>query len=142
MRSASHARSSSLSSVKAGTVFSCCARLAVAVAERVPISNLRQMSVHKLDGDRALAYAGCYAFDGAVPNVANGEHAGNAGFEQERIAVDRPTGRTFGLFQEVRACEDEASAVPFDEAIEPVRTRRSADEYEHTVGPHTVDRAG
>ena len=49
-----------------------------------------QVVVHELDGGGALTYRRGDPLDGPVPHVPGREHAGHAGFEQQRRPLKRP----------------------------------------------------
>ena len=84
------------------------------------------------DGDGALADGRGDALDGLVADVAGGEHAGHRGFEQERLAFERPSGEV--VRREVRAGADEPAAVARERVTEPVGPRRGADKDEQHLG--------
>src|SRR5262245_24759073 len=91
MRSASHANSSSPRSERAGIALSCCARLAAEIG--LSISDLRQMRVHELDRDRSLPDPRGHPLDRPMPDIADREDAGGAGFQHVWIAIRRPAVR-------------------------------------------------
>src|SRR5215469_6247830 len=101
MSDASHATSSSERSKKTGTALSNWARV-------FSISNLCQVGVHELDGNGALADARGYSFDRPMPNVAYRKHTGNAGLQQERIALQRPAIGRFSLAHHIGPGQNEA----------------------------------
>ena len=59
-----------------------------------------RMLMHQADGDRALAHGGGDPLYRPVPDVADGEHTGHAGLQQQRspwlpqyLAVSGPVSR-------------------------------------------------
>src|SRR5215471_14639392 len=140
MRAASHARSSSETSAKTGTVLSCRAREVVTVD--ASISDLRQVRVHELDCDGALSDTGSHALNGSVPDVAHRENAGDAGLQQVWITIDAPAVGTLPLTNQVRSGQNKSALVPLDIAIEPFRARRCTDEYKQRSGRQAVHRTG
>src|SRR5215472_17471921 len=140
MRSASHRRSSSLRSANAGTVLSCCARLAVAVD--ASISNPRQMGMHELNRDRTFADAGRDTLDRPMPYVAHRKHSGNARFQKEWFPLQRPAIRARALLEKVRSGEDKSAVVALDKAFEPFGASRRPDEHEQRSRRHPLDRSG
>ncbi len=57
----------------------------------------------KLNGHCPLADAGGDALDGAVPHISGGEDTRDAGLQEERFAVKRPTLWQLSLAQQVRS---------------------------------------
>ena len=47
--------------------------------------------MNELHRNRSLANSGSYPFYGTMSHIAHRENPGNIGFEQERIAVERPS---------------------------------------------------
>src|SRR5438105_7606126 len=106
------------------------------------MSDLRQVGMHELDRDRALADTGSHAFDGAVPNVTHRENTGDTSFQQERIPLEGPAIRAFSLPDQVRPCQDKSTNVPLYKAIEPIRAGRGADKNVERAGRHPVYGSG
>jgi hypothetical protein len=67
--------------------------------------------MNELHGARALADRSGDALDRAAAHVADGEHAGMAGLQAQRRAVERPFGRAEVVGGEVGAGLDEAGTV-------------------------------
>src|SRR5271156_3857645 len=67
-----------------------------------------QILVHKLYGDRSLAYGRSNALHRAMPDVACYENTGQTGFEQIRFPVFLPAARQLILHLQVRPGENEA----------------------------------
>src|SRR5215471_8346234 len=99
------------------------------------------MCMDELNCNRALADAGCNAFNGPMPNVAHRKDSRNAGFQKERLALQRPAVRALSLPEKVRPGKDKSVGVPLEETLEPFGARRGADEDEQRSGRHPFDRA-
>ncbi len=80
---------------------------------------LGQILMHELDDDGAFADAGSDALHRTVADIPNNKNAGDVGFEQAGIAVERPRGWALAIAKQIRAGEDEAAFVAFDEIAEP-----------------------
>src|SRR5688572_30426007 len=81
----------------------------------------------------ALAHCRRHPLDRIVADVAGGEDAGNACFEQVGCPLERPS-REILLAGEIRAGENEAVAVARQTVGQPFGTRRGADEDEQEAG--------
>src|SRR4029077_11800575 len=86
--------------------------------------------MHELDDDGAFADAGCDALYGAVADIADNKDARDVGFQQDRVAVKRPGSGSLAIAKEVRAREDKAALVAFDEVAEPFGAWLRTDENE------------
>src|SRR4051812_27534356 len=93
--------------------------------------------VNELDRDRALTDRRGDAVHRAVPDVARREDPGDAGFQRERAACERPTGPAV----DVRAGPDEPAGPPRQLVRQPVRGRVGADHHEEGVSRHRLRRA-
>src|ERR1043166_6209139 len=135
MRSASHARSLSGRSAKMELVFSPRTMLSICAAlAGVLMSDGPQVLMNELNRVGALADAGGDTFDGTVANVAGYEDAGNAGFEEPGLAVERPALGHFAVNHEVGTGEDKSFIVASELAGEPISSRRSANKNEERSG--------
>src|SRR6516165_8823616 len=79
----------------------------------------------------------------ARANISDGEHAGPAGLDQERIAAQRSPRVT--LNESAAQCwpgEDEAVIVEGELCSEPLCRRLSTDEYDHRTGLDCASFAG
>jgi hypothetical protein len=72
---------------------------------------LGEVPVDELDGDGALPDGRCDALDGPVAHVTGGEHAGQAGLQEQRRARKRPACRRPTGTEEVTAGQQVASLV-------------------------------
>jgi hypothetical protein len=97
---------------------------------------LRKAAVNQADGDRPLADGRCDAFDRAVPDVAGGQHAGCAGFEQVGFPWQGPA------FGQVWAGEDEAPLVAGHRLGQPLGERLRADQDKQPIGGLCLGIAG
>ena len=68
----------------------------------------------KLNSNRAFTHRRSHAFDGSGADIANDEDAGDAGFQQKRIAFERPAFRWFTATQQRCAGADKAMVIHFD----------------------------
>ena len=73
----------------------------------------------ELNGHCSLTDAGGDTLDGAVPHIAGGEDTGDAGLQEERIAVKWPVLWRLSLTHEVRAGENKALLVALYQVLEP-----------------------
>src|SRR5690348_11753262 len=111
-----------------------CTTAAVTILVRVVIARLRsrlllKISVHERDRHAAFADRRRDALDRAQANVAAGEYARHAGFEQIRVARERPaTGP-----HHVVPGEHVATRVARDGGRQPVGLRIGADEHEESA---------
>src|SRR5262249_28664558 len=80
-----------------------------------------QPGVHLRDGHRALAHGRCDPFDGSTAHVADREHAGQAGRQRDRCALERPASTAPAHHVGPRA--DEAPLVPNQAVAEPFGVR-------------------
>src|SRR5580692_1577137 len=103
---------------------------------------LCQILVHELDDDGAFADPGSYALYGAVAHVADDKDARNIGFEQPRIAVERPGSGAFAIAQKVGPGEDEAALIALDQVAEPFGARLRTNKYEEAGSGKLVSRSG
>lgn len=81
----------------------------------------------KLNRDGALANSGSHTLDGPVPDIAHREDAGKIGFEQARVAIERPSFRPFPSGKQIVAGQNEPARIALDRPIEPVRAGLGAD---------------
>ena len=88
--------------------------------------------MHKFDGDGALAHGGGNSFDRAVTHIAGHENAGDIRFEQKRITLQSPIPRAAPVRDQIRAGQNEASLVAFDQigngarmGIAPMKMKRA-----------------
>ena len=84
----------------------------------------------ELNGHGSLADAGGDALDRAVPHISGGEDTGDAGLQEVRLAVKRPTLWRLSLAQQVGAAEHEALLVALHHVLQPTRMRLRANEDE------------
>src|SRR5574341_309819 len=83
------------------------------------------------DGNRSLANGGGHALDAAAANIADGEHAGEAGFEKMRRTAERPSRRAEILAGKGGARFDESLRVKCKTSVEPARTWQRAGHEEN-----------
>src|SRR5574341_16487 len=83
------------------------------------------------DGNRSLANGGGHALDAAAANIADGEHAGEAGFEKMRRTAERPSRRAEILAGKGGARFDESLRVKCETSVEPTCTRQRAGHEEN-----------
>ena len=74
------------------------------------MSDLAQVLMDELDGDGSFANTRGDPFYGSVAHIADGENAGDAGFEQSGVSIERPALGPFSVFHQIGAGEDEAVA--------------------------------
>src|SRR6202165_160049 len=84
----------------------------------------------QMDGHSPLADAGGDALDGAVPHLSCGKDTGDAGLQEERIAVKCPARWRLSLVHQVEAGENEALLVAIDYTLQPTCMRLRANEDE------------
>ena len=92
--------------------------------------------MHELDGGGAFAHGRGDPLDGPVPDVPGGEHAGDAGLEQQRRPLQRPAGRQLARPVQVPAGADESLVVSLDGAGEPGGAGLGTDHHEQRGGGH------
>src|SRR3712207_4500538 len=83
-------------------------------------SDLPQVLVDELDGDRAFPDGGGAPFYRAVSHVPGDEDAGDAGLQEKGITVQSPAFGTFPVSRQVGAGEYEAPLVATNDAGQPV----------------------
>src|SRR5437879_2528741 len=84
----------------------------------------------ELNGHCPLADTGGDTLDGAVPHISGGEYTGDAGFQEERIAVKRPALWRLSLVHQVGTAENEALLVALHYTLQPICMRLRANEDE------------
>src|SRR5277367_3026705 len=97
--------------------------------------------MHELDNDGAFANAGGDAFYGAVAHIADDKDAGDIGFEQARITIERPRRGPLAVAHQVRTVENESALVAFDNVAEPLGAGLCADENEEARSRELLARA-
>jgi hypothetical protein len=91
-----------------------------------------QVVVDEPDGGRAIADGGGHAFHGAVPDVADGEHARGGGLQQEGSPPQGP------VLTGVGSGKDESPLVAPYRLGEPAGERLRADQDEQAGGRHPL----
>src|SRR5262252_6563107 len=92
--------------------------------------------MNQADRDGALADGGCDPFDRAVPDVADGEHAGQGGLQERWSPLLLPVVAGIG------AGEDVAPVVAGDGAGQPFGEWLGADQDEQASGWGALNRPG
>src|SRR5579862_6326960 len=82
------------------------------------------------------------AFYGTMTHIAYGEDAGNVGFEQEWISVERPSFRALPITYKVRTSQQETALVPLDDIRQPIRPRQRSNENKHSTRRHALNLVG
>jgi len=77
-----------------------------------------------------------------VPHIANGKNAGNIGFEQERVVVERPSLRALPVTYTVKTSQQQTALVPFDHIRQPIRPRQCPNKDEHRTRRHALNLVG
>src|SRR5215471_15212036 len=93
------------------------------------ISHRAQILMNELYCVRALSHAGCHTLHGTISNIASYENSWYACFEQPGVAVERPVFGALAVRHEVRPRQDKSFFFAQQNAGEPVRARRGANEY-------------
>src|SRR5581483_8386866 len=98
--------------------------------------HLAEVLLDELDGHAALADGSGNALHGPRPDVADSEHAGEAGLEEERVRTGGASPTPFGEHRrrDVVTCANEAVPVALHAPGKPVGVRRSPDHDEQIVG--------
>ena len=99
-----------------------------------------QVAVGESHGHRALADGRGDPLDRVGAYVAGDEHAGDAGLQRPRVAVQRPAARPLPVDEQVGAGEQEAALVALERAGQPVGARLRADEDERVAGVDPLGR--
>ena len=94
--------------------------------------------MNELYRHRSFPDPGSHAFYRTVAYVAYGKDAGNIGFEQERIPVERPALGTLPVTDKIRTSQQETALVPLDDIRQPICPRRRPNKYEHRAGGHAL----
>ena len=97
-------------------------------------SSLLQVAVHERDGHRALADGRGDPLHRLGPDVAGDEHAGHAGLQEVRVAVQRPAGRRRPSSSRPGPVRTNPRSSRTTDAVEPVGARGAADEDEQVAG--------
>ena len=95
-----------------------------------------------MDGNGALADRRGDAFHRSVPNVADRENSGPAGFQEHRQAPQRPVLGRMPIVKKVGTGKDESRLITSQGVRQPFRTRLGADQYEQGHGRHGFGRTG
>jgi len=83
--------------------------------------DLRQILVHELHDDGAFRRHRKPLVSQSVTYVANDKNSGHVGFEQARVAIERPGSRPLPGAQQVRPGKNEAALIAFNRIAEPFR---------------------
>src|SRR5258707_11531961 len=86
--------------------------------------------MYELDRIGAFTDARRYAFDGTITDVTRGKDPRDAGFQQPRLALQRPAFRRFARLHQICSSENESFVIAFDDALEPFRSRSRSDKNE------------
>jgi len=95
--------------------------------------------MNQLHGGGSFAHSGGDPLHRPVAHVTGDEDTWDAGFEQERIAVERPARRPVPIAAQsgqVRPGQNKTMTVSLDDAGEPLRVRLRADEDKERMGAH------
>src|SRR5438552_1353070 len=95
-----------------------------------PNGLLAQHLMNERDRNRSFADSRGDSLDAARADVADGEDAGPARFEQQRRARERPAGGHEIVVRQIRTGLDETALVERETAIEPTGVRRGARHHE------------
>lgn len=79
--------------------------------------------------------------DRGVSNVAGRKDAGDARFEQERVALEPPTLCALAIPGQILTGENEAGAIAFDHARHQLRMRDGANKEKQRRGGYSLQRA-
>src|SRR5262245_5328310 len=105
---ASHSSPSAGTSANSRTVRSSSARVML---------HLTQVLMHELNRHRSFADAGCHALHGSVADIADGEHARQAGLKKAGIPFQRPVFGRLAITHQIGAGEDEPVRVAIHEVL-------------------------
>src|SRR5579859_1587921 len=103
------------------------------------MSDLREMAMHELNGDGALAHTRSHAFHRAMPYVTHRKHAGHTGFEQEWIPVRGPTSRALAVAHHLHSSQDKPTVIARHKAVEPIRAGLRPNKHEETARWYPID---
>src|SRR5260370_927317 len=90
--------------------------------------------MHELHDHCAFADTGSDALHGTVAHIAHNKNSWHVGFEQTRVAIQRPGGWSLSAAEEVWTGKNEPAFIALDCLTEPFRPRLRADENEQARG--------
>ncbi len=105
-------------------------------------SDAAQVVVYQVDGDGALTDSRGDAFHRPVPDVADREDAGQAGFQESWQAPPWPLLTRLSVVEKVGPGQHEARLVAPHGIRQPLGARLGADQYEQGHGGHGFGRTG
>src|SRR5262249_47394041 len=98
-----------------------------------------QVLMNELHSHRTFAHAGSYALHRPMPYIANRKNTCDVRLQQEGIAVQHPSLRSFTIPYQVRTSQDKAALISLDQACEPLGAWEGADENEDRGGRHALN---
>src|ERR1700736_6396170 len=98
--------------------------------------------MNELHRNRSLANSGSYPFYGTMSHIAHRENPGNIGFEQERIAVERPSLGALPVTYKVRPSQQETAFVSLEDIRQPIGSRQCSNKDEHRTRRHALNLVG
>src|SRR5258708_35494873 len=91
---------------------------------------------------RSLADARSDALHGTMPHIAHRKDSGDICLEQEWIPVQRPPRGGLSVTDKVRAGQEEASLISFDQNSQPVSSRQGSNKDEDRIRRHPFHLVG
>src|SRR5580700_8021991 len=97
---------------------------------------LAQILMDELHCYRSFAHARRHALHRTMSHIAHRKNAGDIGFEQEWIAVERPTLGALSVTDKIGTGQKKTPLVALDQIAQPVGARQGSNKDEHRTRRH------
>ena len=96
----------------------------------------------ELDRDRSFANSRCNSLHRSVAHIPDCKDTGNVGFEQEGIALERPTFGMLSVTNQIGTGQQKTALITLHEVSEPVGARQRSNKNENCTRRYTFHFVG